>query len=266
MTLLATPKHLNPLDPEHLDFLHRKLLYALDDRPVFWWKQGTKYGVVNGEAKPMWDMWVFFVQRVSEHRPESFDVASLEAVYLTDLDTGELLDTWHNFYTGETLPVPGRLMGPETQTFRMDGSSIAAIPLPGLEIKRTHKLGPATIVGDHVWLSFDSSAVVTRTNVADTPQFRVNDLETFNAQHSDVLDPDLPSAPATAALHLISSWQGWLGMADQPGSQVTRLVARKTFQFDDIAPPLKALIQRIHPEIAKDAVAALERPPESFER
>ena len=100
----------------------------------------------------MWDMWVFFVQRVSEHRPESFDVASLEAVYLTDLDTGELLDTWHNFYTGETLPVPGRLMGPETQTFRMDCSSIAASPLPGLEIKRTHKLGPATIVGDDVWL------------------------------------------------------------------------------------------------------------------
>ncbi len=110
MTLLPTPKAIDPNDPDHLDFLHSKLLYALDDRPIFWWKRGTKYGVIEGEAKPMWNMWVFFVQRVTAHRAESFDVASLEAIYLTDLETGELLETWHNFYTGETLPVPGRLM------------------------------------------------------------------------------------------------------------------------------------------------------------
>ena len=265
MTLLPTPKTINSGDPAHLDFLHRKLLYALDERPVFWWKRGTKYGVIEGEAKPMWNMWVFFVQRVISHREDSFDVASLEAVYLTDLKSDELLDTWYNFYTDETLPVPGRLMGPETQTFRKDGSSIAATPLPGLEIKRTHTLGPATIAADDIWLSFDSSAIVTRTNVAGNPQFRINDLETFNAKLSDVLDPDVMSAPASATLHLISSWQGWLNMSDRPGSQVTRLIARKTFQFEDIANPLQQLIRETYPEIAADPVAALDRAPESFE-
>lgn len=266
MTHLSTPKAINPTDEDHLDFLHRKLLYALDERPVFWWKRGTKYGVIEGEAKPMWNMWVFFVQRVISHRQDSFDVASLEAVYLTDLVSGNLLENWHNFYTGETLPVPGRLMGPETQTFRKDGSSIAASPLPGLEIERTHTLGPATVVGDDVWLSFDSSAIVTRTNIAGTPQFRINDLETFNAKLSDVLDSDQPSASASATLHLISSWQGWLGMGDRPGSQVTRLIARKVFQFEDIAAELQRLIKHSYPEIAADPVAALDRPPEIFER
>lgn len=95
--MFEPPARLDPADPKHLDFLHRKMLYAVDERPVLWWKTGTKYGVIEGNVTPMWNMWVFFVQRVVEHRDTSFDVASLEAVYLTDMDTGDLCSirmTW----------------------------------------------------------------------------------------------------------------------------------------------------------------------------
>ncbi len=262
--MLATPKVLDPDDPAHLDFLHRKILYALDERPVYWWKQGTKYGVVQGEATPMWDMWVFFVQRVVEHRDKDFDVASLEAVFMMDHQTGEPLEEYVNPYTGERHSLPGQIMGPETQTFDQDGGRAEGSALPGISIERTHKLGPVTLTGNDVWLSVDSAAIVTRTS--DAKPFRVNDLETFQAKLSDVLDPDLPSAPAEASLHLISSWQGWLNMGDRPGSQVTRLFAKKAFDFDDIAPPLQKLLKQNHPDIAADPVAALVRPPESFER
>ncbi len=262
--MLPTPKELDPDDPAHLDFLHRKILYALDDRPVFWWKRGTKYGVVSGEVTPMWSMWVFFVQRIVAHRDDNFDVASLEAVYLTDHETGALLEDYTNPYTGETHALPGRLMGPETQTFHPDGGQAEGSALPGVTIERTHKLGPAIIANEDVWLSVDSSAIVTRTS--DAKPFRINDLETFNAKLSDVLDPDQPSAPAQATLHLISSWQGWLNMGALPGSQITRLVAKKAFNFKDIAPDLQALLAQHHPDIWADPVAALERPPESFER
>ena len=262
--MLKTPKTLNPDDPAHLDYLHRKILYALDDRPVFWWKQGTKYGVVQGEVTPMWDMWVFFVQRIVEHRDTNFDVASLEAVYLMDHETGEPLEDYINPYTGERLSLPGQLMGPETQTFDQDGGRAEGSALPGVSIERTYKLGPVTLTNDEVWLSVDSSAIVTRAS--DAKPFRVNDLETFNAKLSDVLDPDRPSVPAEASLHLISSWQGWLNMGDRSGSQVTRLFAKKAFNFEEIAPALQTLLKVNHPEIAANPVAALERPPESFER
>lgn len=261
--MLDTPTTLVPDNPAHLDFLHRKVLYALDDRPVFWWKRGTKYGVVSGETTPMWDMWVFFVQRVVEHREDSFDVASLEAVYLMDHETGAPLTEYRNPYTGLTVPLPGQLMGPETQTFHRDGGRAARSSLPGVSIDRTHMLGPATITGDDVWLSVDSSAVVTRTS--DAQPFRVNDLETFHSKLSDLLDPDLMGAPAQATLHLISSWQGWLKMGQLPGSQVTRLMAKKAFDFSEIAPDLQALLALFHPEIWADPIAALDRPPESFE-
>ncbi len=262
--MLEPPARLDPADPRHLDFLHRKMLYAVDERPVLWWKSGTKYGVIEGNVTPMWNMWVFFVQRIVAHRNDSFDVASLEAVYLTDIDSGNLLDTWNNIYTGETLPVPGRLMGPEVQTFDQDGGR-AESGLPGIDIQRTHTLGPVTLAGNDVWLAIDSSAVVTRTASPETPPFRVNDLETFHAKLADVLDPDILSAPASASLHLISSWQSWLNMGDRPGSQITRLFARKAFDPSDLPAGLTGLMRRLHPDILRDPAAALDRSPESFE-
>lgn len=264
MVLLPTPDRIDAANPDHLDFLHRKVLYALDDRPVFWWKRGTKYGVVEGNVIPMWNMWVFFVQRVVEHRDDSFDVASLEAVYLTDHETNQPLESYTNPYTGETLSLPGQVMGPETITFDKDGGPAEKSALPGINIERTHKLGPVTIAGEDVWLSIDSSAIVTREN--DSRPFRVNDLETFSADLMDVLDPSQLSVSAQATLHLISSWQGWLNMGDRPGSQVTRLIAKKAFDVANIAPELLALLGQRHPEIVADPIAALNRSPESFER
>lgn len=264
MAVLPTPNHIDVSNPDHLDYLHRKVLYALDDRPVFWWKRGTKYGVIEGEAMPMWDMWVFFVQRVVEHRIDSFDVASLEAVYLVDHQTAQPLESYTNPYTGETLALPGQLMGPEIQTFDKDGGPAKKSTLPGINIQRTHTLGPATITGNDVWLSLDSSAIVTRAS--DSQPFRVNDLETFSANLSDILDPTQASVTAQATLHLISSWQGWLNMGDRPGSQVTRLIAKKAFDITEIAPELLNLLRQRHPEIVEDPMAALARSPESFER
>lgn len=251
-------------DPAFIDRAHRALVYARDDRLVFWFKHGIKYGVVDGELTPLWTMEVLFIQRVLAHRAPDFDVVSLEAVFMTDPATGALLDEWRNPYTGAVVPVPNRLFGPETQTINSHNATVQS-EMPGVRVDRRHSIGPATIVGDDVWLPVDTSSIVRRTT-ADAPPFRVHDLETFHGSRRAVDDPDLMSAPATAALHIVSSWQTWLGMAGRPGSQVTRLSARKAFAVDEIPASTLALLRRTYPEIAAAPAAALERAPESFER
>jgi len=251
-------------DPAIIDRWHRKLVYALDDRPVYWWKLGTKYGVVDGEVTPLWGMQVFFVQQVRAHRARDFDVASLEIVFLTDLATGALLDTWRNPYTGETLPVPNRVFGPEVQTLSSVGGEVQS-EMPGVSIQRRHSFGPATVAGNDVWLPVDTASVVTRAR-GDAPPFRVNDLETYHGSLADLERERIRSAPATAVLHIISSWQGWLKMGNRPGSQVTRLNARKAFAMKDVPASIRALLAAHYPGIVADPLAALDRPPESFER
>ena len=256
----ATP---DDTDPAIIDRWHRKLVYALDDRPVFWWKLGTKYGVVDGEVTPLWGMQVFFVQQVRAHRAREFDVASLEVVFLTDLTTGALLEHWRNPYTGEALPVPNRVFGPEVQTLTSVGGRVDS-EMPGTSIRRHHSFGPATVVGDDVWLPIDTASIVTRHG-GGRP-FRVSDLETYHGRLADLERERVRSAPATAVLHIISSWQGWLNMGDRPGSQVTRLNATKAFAIRDVPASIRALLAAHYPAILAAPLAALERAPESFER
>lgn len=251
-------------DPAVIDRWHRKLVYALDDRPVFWWKFGTKYGLVDGEVTPLWAMQVFFVQQVRAHRERDFDVASLEIVFLTDLATGALLEHWRNPYTGATLRVPNRVFGPEVQTLTSLGGSVES-EMPAVSILRRHSFGPATIVGGDVWLPIDTASVVTRRR-GDGRPFRVSDLETFHGRLADLERERIRSAPASAMLHIVSSWQGWLDMGDRPGSQVTRLHATKAFATRDLPASLRALLAAHYPDILAAPLAALERPPESFER
>lgn len=251
-------------DPAVIDRWHRKLVYAMDDRPVFWWKLGTKYGVVDGEVTPLWGMQVCFVQQVRAHRARDFDVASLEVVFLTDLATGALLDTWRNPYTGETLPVPNRIFGPEVQTLSSLGGTVES-EMPGVSIRRRHSFGPATVVGSDVWLPIDTASVVTRA-ASDGGPFRVSDLETYHGRLADLERDRVLSAPATAVLHIISSWQGWLKMGNRPGSQVTRLSARKAFAMKEVPASIRARLQASYPGILAAPLAALDRPPESFER
>jgi hypothetical protein len=253
-------------DPAVVDRWHRKLAYALDDRPVFWWKLGTKYGVVDGEVTPLWGMQVFFVHQVRAHRERDFDVASLEVVFLTDLATGALLDRWRNPYTGEMLPVPNRVFGPEVQTLGGAGGGVGVeSEMPGVSVRRQHSFGPATIVGDDVWLPVDTTSVVTPRRGGSRP-FRVSDLETFHGRLGDLERARVRSAPATAVLHIISSWQGWLRMGDRPGSQVTRLHATKAFSTRDLPTTIRALLEAHYPDILGAPLSALDRAPESFER
>ncbi len=260
----AAERRSAPDDPAVIDRWHRKLVYALDDRPVYWWKFGTKYGVVDGEVTPLWGMQVFFVQQVRAHRPRDFDVASLEIVFLTDLATGALLERWRNPYTGETLPVPNRVFGPEVQTLQSVGGDVKSV-MPGTSIQRRHSFGPATVVGKDVWLPIDTASVVTRTDRASAP-FRVSDLETFHGQLADLENERILSAPSSAVLHILSSWQGWLKMGARPGSQVTRLNARKAFTMQALPASLLALLRTHYPTVVADPLAALVRPPEQFER
>jgi hypothetical protein len=255
----ATP---DGTDPAVIDRWHRKLVYALDDRPVFWWKLGTKYGVIDGEVTPLWGMQVFFVQQVRAHRARDFDVASLEIVFLTDLASGALLERWRNPYTGETLPVPNRVFGPEVQTLTSVGGNVDS-ELPGTSIRRRHSFGPATVVGDDVWLPIDTASVVTRRGAEGRP-FRVSDLETYHGRLADLERERVRSAPAAAVLHILSSWQGWINMGDRPGSQVTRLNATKAFAMRDVPASIRALLAAHYPAVLAAPLAALDRAPETF--
>lgn len=256
------PGALDVTNREHLGLLQKKLIYSMEDGPLIWWIRGNKYGSINGELTPLWTLNVILFKSVSHNEDGTFDARSMEIVYKTDVETDVLLSSWRNPYNDEVYDEEPVIMGPLTRGFNAYGP-MSQSALPGADIQRTGKLGPAEIAGDDVWLLSDANVLVNRDGQVP---FRANDLSTYHGQVSDVLNPDLASAPATIAVHIIQSWHPWMNMGDQEGSLITRISGAKCFTIDDMHPRIRDLVRDGHPDIAKDFVARLEGPPERFDR
>jgi hypothetical protein len=256
------PKALQPDNRAHLGLMQKKLIYSMNDGPLIWWSRGQKYGSVNGEITPLWTLNVLLFKSVTHRDDGTFDTRMMELVYKTDVDTDKLLTSWRNPYTGEVHEETPLIMGPLSRRFS-DAGPLSQSALPGADIKRTGALGPAEIAGDDVWLLSDSHVTVDRE---DRPTFRAHDLKTYHGRVSDVLNPELPSAPATTTVHIIQSWHPWMNMGDREGTLVTRLSGAKCFSVEDIHPRIRTLLQQGHPEIARDFVGRLAGAPERFDR
>lgn len=258
----ALPDTLQPDNPDHLALLQQKLMFSTANEPLIWWIRGPKYGSVNGEITPLWRLNVVLFKDVEHHEDGRFDVKSMEIVYKTDIETDELLSEWRNPYNGEVYEEVPLIMGPVTRGFTATGPKTQSV-LPGAQIDRVSKLGPAEISGDDVWLMTDALVQVDRPGQST---FRANDLSTYHGSVSDILNPDLTSAPGTMTVHIIQSWHPWMNMGDQPGTLVTRISGAKCFTIDDLHPRIRSMVRDIHPDIAKDFVARLQGPPERFDR
>lgn len=258
----SLPRTLDPKNRSHIGLLQKKLVYSMENGPLIWWIRGNKYGSINGEITPLWTLNVVLFKSVQHNEDGTFDAKSMEVVYKTDVETDALLSKWRNPYNGEVYDEEPLIMGPLTRGFN-DTGPISQSELPGADIKRTGSLGPADIAGDDVWLLSDASVLVNREGQVP---FRANDLSTYHGKVSDVLNPDIASAPATMAVHIIQSWHPWMNMGDQEGSLITRISGAKCSTIDEMHPRIRDLVKEGHPEIAKDFAARLEGPPERFDR
>ena len=258
----AIPTSLDPDNPTHLGLLQKKLIFSADDRSLIWWLRGKKYGSINGEITPLWTLNVLLFKKVKQNEDGGFETRSMEIVYKTDIQTDELLTRWRNPYNDEVYEEVPLIMGPLTRRYT-DAGPVSQSALPGANVRRHGTLGPAEIAGDDVWLLADAHVLVDREGQAT---FRAHDLSTYHGRVSDVLNPEIESAPATMTVHIIQSWHPWMNMQNREGTLVTRISGAKCFAVDDIHPRILALLRNHHPDIEKDFVARLKGPPERFDR
>jgi hypothetical protein len=233
----------------------RKLAYSTDGKTGFWWLHGRRYGLVDGDLTPFWDMHVG--SWFSTHSLEGGDYAAttISVSVYTDCATGEVLEDFVNPYTGRRVriahfpPTPSRaIYGPSGRR-----ATPGSAP-PGLAAKTA--IGPAWVQGDRVYVSEDVSLAGALVSDPAT-RVRVNDLTTYVGLVRDVLDPAIAMAPAEQMFNDDNTWPAWLDMDGAPGSYFSRAWGRKVFRWDDMPPLWRAVVARLYPSLARDPVGAL---------
>lgn len=244
--------------------LYRKLRYRSDDGLVFWWMIGPKMGQVGATLTPLFTNNVGSIQRVRQRPDGGFDVTSLELVILAALDGGRRLERWTNPYSGETLPVRFRAVGPTTIRHRPDDSRVLPTTLGGASIEVQATIHPPTIVNDTVFVRDESVATVR--SPGNPRPFVVNDISIFEGSLRQLRDRRVTSADATVFFAEVTGWQSWMKMGDRPGGLTSRTAGRKVRAYADMPPFWREALAEVAPEIARDPIGALDAAEHRFER
>ena len=231
-----------------------KLRGSIDGAMVMWWMKGVRYGVVDDMLNPLFGMLIGSFMRM-EPAEEGFMMNMLEMSYFYDLESGAIIDTFVNPYTGNEVQIPEQRLGPFPILMRPTGVVLPDVPAFG-DVDLTTRVGPAITQGDDLWIRDDSSVKVD----SDHPMMgkhTYNELVTYRGQLSDINNPDLPSAPADVIFQSVTSWREWFEADDVGGNTTARAAGSKIHRVEDFPPEYLAAARERHPDIMADPEAAL---------
>lgn len=220
------------------------------------WIIGTRYAVVENLATPMWGILAGTFSRYRKISDVTYEVRSIEVAYFTDLETGQLLETWTNPFTDQEIDVPRIRMGPATIIMTADGLDI---PNPvgeaaGMFIK--HRFRPAVTVGDDVWIT-EEIQVDGPPLAPNTPKFAYNEMTTYHSTLTELADPDAASVATSVQYHSLVSWRPWMGFGDMAGHTTARGSGKHINRIEDFPKYYLELTKRYNDDVLNDPETVL---------
>jgi hypothetical protein len=243
-------------DPKaRLDALVR-MRGALDQRLVISFLEGVYYGVMEARIRPLYGLSAGLFRQYRARPEGGYDYANFELVYVTDLDTGELLTEFRNPFSGRTGKPPQTRLGPTRLTIT-----------PGLEVERPgapphppsatsfHRFRAPRVVGDDVWI-VEESAVQAPPPL----NFAFNEVLTYRASLEALSDPKRAHVPTDVQFTPVIGWRPWQGMEgfDGPPSHVMGVCAGKVVtRLDELPNRYQEWTARFHPDVVADPLQLL---------
>jgi len=236
-----------------------KLRGSIDGSTVMWWMKGVRFGVVDHVVTPMFGMLIGSFQRMLPVPDEGYLLNMLELSYFTDLQTGEVLDTFVNPYNGKVCEVPEQRLGPYPVMLKPTGVVLPDIPAFGA-VELTTRVGPSIVHGNDVWIR-DDSTIKVDSDMPMMGKHTYNELVTYRGKLSDINNPNLPSAPADIMFQSVTSWRDWFQADDVGGHTTARATGTKITRLEEFPPEYLAAARARHPELIADPEAVLDSVP-----
>lgn len=247
---LADKRLLDPNKPEDAILLQQKFTCSLvEGEPVYGWWTGSFYSRVEGER----DRELFKVIGVNvrhcknfEHpeRGHGFRSVGREIMLYLDPESGEVLDTWTNPWTGEELKVvhvandPVNMRAP-FYAYNEDGEG--------------HKF-KGTVMNGRVFVASAYPLFYKNPLGGDYQDYiggTYHATEYFNdyAYAEDVFDPEVKKLDRlTLSWTRVADWLPWMKMGDRVGVMFTTTVGGRVVSLDDLPEPLRSELKTNYPE------------------
>lgn len=237
-SLAATPKSRSGVDfITKIDFKDPKWTrdtYARLDADIdptkekLGWLKGTAYGVRDNEkVRPLFGVEGFSVVRTKRLEDGSIRRMLREIVFYRDLETGKILDTWHNPYTNENVRVVPIANDPFNFTiseFQPEPPSYGGLNKdkpPRKPFLQDWQYGPddTMILKTGIELMYPNALQPDKwPRESAGPMNRVSEHFIYVVKRKDVENPNLTHIPHTGSWSRITPWLPWMLMGQAPGS------------------------------------------------
>ena len=256
----AQDVRLDPNDAKDTLSIMRKLQCStVDDKPAVYWWHGKAYSRKQGEK----DVNIFDVEGMNiracssitdENAGEGFHLVSREILLYKDPKTGEVLSTWDNPWTGETVDVLHVANDPVN--FKMfetgrDGSPATWRGEVGTDgtwwYRSTFPLWYSNPLGS------DFQAEIGGT-------YHATELFNFFGRTDDLFDGSTDTAKVTVGWSRIADWLPWMKMNGREGVMYMHTAGYKLESFDELSDTMKEQIELHYPEYASAPPSGDPRP------
>lgn len=241
----ASARTLDPRDPSDALAMARKIACSTVDgeQATFWW-HGEVYSRRAGEA----DKHLFNVEGMNTRAcvkatdGGGFNLVSRELLLYTDAATGEILKTWANPWTGETVEVLHVANDPVNGKFRAktrDGKPF---------------VWDGTISGEGWWQTttvplFYPNPLGGAYQAEVGGVYHATEMFNFFGEKASLLDSAAKSARnVQVAWVRISDWLPWMKMSGREGMVYFNTAGRKLNAFDELPRIVRDEIKKNYPD------------------
>ena len=240
---------LDPATPEDALEISKRLQCGVsaDEPAVFHWS-GNIYGRSPGvRDKLLFKGEGMNIRRCVEvedpERGKGWRLISREIMLMLDPATGEVLDSWDNPYTGETVDVMHIHNDP------VNGGANFARGADG----KPFQLAPLREAGDFVFIPYEvplfyPNPLAGGYQDAVGNMYHAMEIFDFAALKADLYDSTSPTAYPMISWVRLSPWAPWMKMGGRPGEMVFNAMGRKLEGgFEDLPAVLKDEIRENYP-------------------
>jgi hypothetical protein len=214
---LSAPATLNLNIPEDNLKAFAKVRGSMDpSEEVIFYANGAIYGFVGGERdKPLMGFEMFNIGKLIPKGPHSYELLTNEVLLYTDINTGAVLDSFLNPYTGVKIPVVHVWNAPVNQKFELEGRF-------GKWKVNHNKYGEDVLCfNSDIFLFYPSPLSVAEfPNNSQSDNYEAAELFQFFFSEKELNNPKLASVSSTISWTRIGPWLPWLEMGQRPGNLV----------------------------------------------
>lgn len=233
-----------------------KLRGSTDDRLVIGWVIGARYAVIDHKATPMYGILAATFSQYKKLSDDAYAARALEVAYFTDLETGLLLETWKNPFSGKTVEIPQTRMGPSSLILNADRLRVDIPQGEAAGMQLNHRFLDPVVQGDHVWVTEEINVSGAAPHDSAKP-FVYNEMSTYHALKSHLDDPSLAAVPVSVDFHGLVTFRPWMGFGDIEGHTTARAAGHRAERIEDLPPYYLELTEQYHPDVLNDPLALL---------